>query len=97
MLCLSKTRKSKNLLRARRRIYPNVADLLPAKTAKLAPVHAVCARARLGQDLTYGEVRFDLSETARGHIWHTLARFSSAQVCNVRVNSLFSNLPAFFH
>ncbi len=47
---------------------PNVVNLLPAKTAKLAPEHAICALARLGQDFTYGEVRLDLPETARGHI-----------------------------
>jgi hypothetical protein len=58
----------------------------PAKTVKLAPEHAICALARLGQDLTYGIVRFDLPETARGHICHILARFSTAQVCNGRVN-----------
>jgi hypothetical protein len=63
-----------------------VANLLPAKTVKLAPEHAICALARRGQDFTYGEVRLDLPETARGHIWRTLARFSSAQICNVRVN-----------
>jgi hypothetical protein len=34
----------------------------------LAPAHAICDRARLGQDLTYGEVRFDLAETVRSHI-----------------------------
>ena len=51
----------------------------------LAPEHTICGRARLGQDLTYGEVRFDLSEAVRDHIWSTLTRFSSAQVCNVRV------------
>ena len=67
-------------------MYPNVANLLPAKTAKLAPEHAICALARLGQDLTYGEVRFDLPKPARGHIWRTLARFSSVHFCNVRVN-----------
>ena len=67
-------------------LYPNIANLLPAKTVKLAPEHAICALARLGQDLTYGQVRFVLPQTARGHIWCTLARFSSAQVCNVRVN-----------
>ena len=66
-------------------INPNVAALLPAKTAKLAPVHAICALAGLGQDLTYGEVRFDLPETVRGHIWRTLARFSSAHSCSLRV------------
>ena len=33
--------------------------------------------ARLGQDLTYGEVRFVLTEPVRSHIWRTLARFSS--------------------
>ena len=69
-------------------LNPNVANLLPAKTAKLAPEHAICALARLGQDFTYGEVRLDLPETARGHIYRTLARFSSVQVCNVRVNSI---------
>ncbi|MGB6280709.1 MAG: hypothetical protein WBG91_10905, partial [Syntrophobacteria bacterium] len=42
--------------------------------------------ARLGQDLTYGEVRFVLTEPVRNHIWCTLARFSSAWVCNVRVS-----------
>jgi hypothetical protein len=56
-------------------------------SSKLAPEHAICALARRGQDFTYGEVRLDLPETARGHIWRTLARFSSAQVCNVRVYS----------
>ena len=50
------------------RLYPNVANLLPAKTAKLAPEQAICALARLGQDFTYGEIRLDLPETARGHI-----------------------------
>jgi hypothetical protein len=34
----------------------------------LAPEHAICDRARLGQDITYGEVRFDLTETVRSHI-----------------------------
>jgi hypothetical protein len=34
----------------------------------LAPEHAICDRARLAQDITYGEVRFDLAETARSHI-----------------------------
>ena len=53
----------------------------------LASEHAICDRARFGQDITYGEVRFDLTETVRSHIWRTLTRFSSVQVCNVRVNS----------
>jgi hypothetical protein len=34
----------------------------------LAPEHAICDRARLGQDVTYGEVRFDLAKTVRSHI-----------------------------
>jgi CheY-like chemotaxis protein len=29
------------------------------------------------QDITYGQVRFILSEPARGHIWHTLTCFST--------------------
>jgi hypothetical protein len=29
------------------------------------------------QDITYGQVRFILSEPARGHIRHTLTRFST--------------------
>ena len=29
--------------------------------------------------------RFGLTEAARIHIWRALTRFSSAQVCNVRV------------
>ena len=53
----------------------------------LAPEHAICDRARLGQDLTYGEVRFDLAETVRSRIYRTLTRFSSAQAYNVRVYS----------
>ena len=36
------------------KVNPNVANLLPAKTAKLAPEHTICALARLGQDLTHG-------------------------------------------
>jgi hypothetical protein len=36
-----------------------------------------CDRARLGQDLTYGEACFVLTEAVRIHIWRTLARFSS--------------------
>jgi hypothetical protein len=46
-------------------------------------------RTRLGQELTYGEVRFDLAETVRSPptAERTLTRFSSVQVCNVRVNS----------
>ena len=43
----------------------------------------LCYRSR--QDFTYGQVRFDLSEPVRSHIWRVLARFSSTQVCNVRV------------
>ena len=35
-------------------LNPNVANLLPAKTAKLAPGNAICALTRLRQDLTYG-------------------------------------------
>jgi hypothetical protein len=34
----------------------------------LAPEHAICGRAHLGQNLMYGEVRFDLAETVRSHI-----------------------------
>ena len=41
---------------------------------------------RLVQDLTYGEVGFDLPETAPGLICCTLASFSLVQVRNVRVN-----------
>ncbi|MFA9434074.1 MAG: hypothetical protein ACERKR_05305, partial [Deltaproteobacteria bacterium] len=40
------------------------------------------------QDLTYGQVLFILSQPARSHIWRTLTRFSSAWVCNIRVNTL---------
>jgi hypothetical protein len=34
----------------------------------LAPDYTICGRARLGQDITYVEVRFDLAETVRSHI-----------------------------
>ena len=47
----------------------------------------ICERARLGQDLTYGQVRIILSKPARAHIWRTLTRFSSAWVCNIRVKT----------
>ena len=42
----------------------------PAKTAKLEPESRLWRedRARLGQDLTYGQVRFDFPETERGYI-----------------------------
>jgi len=49
-------------------------------------VPPVAGRACSEQDLTYGQVLFILSQPARAHIWRTLTRFSSAWVCNVRVN-----------
>jgi len=53
-----------------------------------------CARATAShlrlfekQDFMYGQVQLDLSEPVCSHIRHALARFSSTQVCNIRVNS----------
>jgi hypothetical protein len=49
-------------------------------------VPPVAGRACSEQDLTYGQVLFILSQPARTHMWHVLTRFSSAWVCNIRVN-----------
>ena len=49
------------------RANPNVANLLPAKTAKLAPENTICALARSRNSRTV-KYAFVLSETARGHI-----------------------------
>ncbi len=38
-------------------------------------VPPVAGRPYSEQDITYGQVRFILSEPARGHIWHPLTRF----------------------
>ena len=57
--------------------------------AALLPLHVICGRARLGQDFTFSQVRFDLAEAVRSHTWRAVARFSLAQVCNVRVRYRF--------
>ena len=65
--------------------YPNAANLLPAKTAKLAPEYAICALARLGQDLTrtvrYVSTYPGLREAVSGVPW----RVFLLEVCNLRV------------
>jgi len=65
-----------------KRVNPNVANLLPAKTAELAPEHAICAfaRRRISHTVKY-------SSTYPRPNLRTLARFFSVQVCNVRAKN----------
>ena len=63
---------------------------LHTKTGKNRCARVIVSHLRVcsEQDLTYGQVLLILSQAARAHNWHTLTRFSSAWVCNVRVYSL---------
>ena len=51
--------------------------MLQTQTGQNRCVRAIAHHLQLcsEQDITYGQVRFILSEPARGHIWHTLTRF----------------------
>jgi len=66
--------------------------MLHTQTGKNRCAHVivppVAGQACSEQDLTYGQVLFILSQPARAHIWRTLTRFSSAWVCNTRVDPL---------
>ena len=61
--------------------------MLHTYTGKNRCAHAIGHHLRLcsEQDITYGQVRLNLSEPVRSHIWRTLACLSSTYVFNIRV------------